>query len=95
MITAMSAPVKSIEPTTPLLEIRSLMVTYDLGRLPVVAGEELVGIVTRSDLLRQLCVLEGVLGDLSQLLPRSHISGYISEQAALPVPSIDALYEQL
>ena len=95
VITAMSAPVKTIEPTTPLLEIRSLMVTYDLGRLPVVAGEELVGIVTRSDLLRQLCVLEGVLGDLSQLLPRSHISGYISEQAALPVPSIDALYEQL
>jgi len=95
VITAMSAPVKTIEPTTPLLEIRSLMVTYDLGRLPVVAGEELVGIVTRSDLLRQLCVLEGVLGDLSQLLPRSHISGYIAEQAALPVPPIDELHAQL
>ncbi|NJN57791.1 MAG: CBS domain-containing protein, partial [Leptolyngbyaceae cyanobacterium SL_5_9] len=35
-------------------EIQSLMVTYDVGRLPVLENQQLVGIVTRTDVLRQL-----------------------------------------
>lgn len=50
----MSMQVKSIEPETPITEIQSLMTTYDIGRLPVLADKKLVGIVTRSDLLRQI-----------------------------------------
>lgn len=50
----MSAPVRTIRPDTLLPEIESLMVTYDIGRLPVLEEGQLVGIVTRTDVLRQL-----------------------------------------
>ncbi|WP_448604391.1 CBS domain-containing protein [Thermoleptolyngbya sp.] len=50
----MTTNVKTITPNTPLPEIESLMVTYDIGRLPVLEGGRLVGIVTRTDVLRQV-----------------------------------------
>ena len=50
----MSRNLKTITPDTPLPEIESLMVTYDVGRLPVLENAELIGIVTRTDVLRQL-----------------------------------------
>ena len=50
----MSRNLKTIVPDTPLPEIESLMVTYDVGRLPVIEAGELIGIVTRTDVLRQL-----------------------------------------
>ncbi len=50
----MTAPVRTIAPQTLLSEIESLMVTYDIGRLPVLDQGQLVGIVTRTDVLRQL-----------------------------------------
>lgn len=50
----MQTAIKTITPQTPLPEIERLMVTYDIGRLPVLAQEQLVGIVTRTDVLRQL-----------------------------------------
>jgi tRNA nucleotidyltransferase (CCA-adding enzyme) len=45
---------KTISPKTPLPEIEALMVTYDIGRLPVLEAGQLMGIVTRTDVLRQL-----------------------------------------
>lgn len=50
----MTTNIKTITPDTPLPDIESLMVTYDIGRLPVLDGDDLVGIVTRTDVLRQL-----------------------------------------
>ncbi|NES98733.1 MAG: CBS domain-containing protein, partial [Desertifilum sp. SIO1I2] len=50
----MSSNLKTISPETPLPTIESLMVTYDIGRLPVLENGQLVGIVTRTDVLRQL-----------------------------------------
>ena len=50
----MSRNLRIITPDTTLPEIQSLMVTYDVGRLPVAEAGELVGIVTRTDVLRQL-----------------------------------------
>ncbi|MEO1005900.1 MAG: CBS domain-containing protein [Cyanobacteria bacterium J06638_38] len=50
----MSRNLKTITPDTGLPEIESLMVTYDVGRLPVIDEGELIGIVTRTDVLRQL-----------------------------------------
>ncbi|MFB2972767.1 CBS domain-containing protein [Aerosakkonema sp. BLCC-F183] len=50
----MTTNLKTIAPDTPLPEIESLMVTYDIGRLPVLQNGQLVGIVTRTDVLRQL-----------------------------------------
>ena len=50
----MTTNLKTITPDTLLPEIEALMVTYDIGRLPVLDRTQLVGIVTRTDLLRQL-----------------------------------------
>jgi tRNA nucleotidyltransferase (CCA-adding enzyme) len=50
----MTPQLKTITPETTLPEIESLMVTYDIGRLPVLEKDNLVGIVTRTDVLRQL-----------------------------------------
>ncbi|HEY9598288.1 MAG TPA: CBS domain-containing protein [Cyanophyceae cyanobacterium] len=50
----MTKNIQTITPQTPLSEIESLMVTYDIGRLPVLDNGQLLGIVTRTDVLRQL-----------------------------------------
>ncbi|MFM7405815.1 MAG: CBS domain-containing protein [Cuspidothrix sp.] len=50
----MTSNLKTITPDTSLPEIESLMVTYDIGRLPVLDEKRLVGIVTRTDILREL-----------------------------------------
>ena len=50
----MSTNLKTIGPEMALPEIEALMVTYGIGRLPVLDGGHLVGIVTRTDVLRQL-----------------------------------------
>ncbi|MEO3706682.1 CBS domain-containing protein [Trichormus azollae] len=50
----MTTNLKTIKPDTILAQIESLMVTYDIGRLPVLENENLVGIVTRTDVLREI-----------------------------------------
>jgi tRNA nucleotidyltransferase (CCA-adding enzyme) len=51
----MTNAVKTITPATTLSQIQALMVTYDIGRLPVLDdNERLVGIVTRTDVLREV-----------------------------------------
>jgi tRNA nucleotidyltransferase (CCA-adding enzyme) len=50
----MTTPVVSVQPSTPVEEIRRLLVERDIGRVPVMEGERLVGIVSRSDILRHL-----------------------------------------
>ncbi|MEA5465173.1 CBS domain-containing protein [Leptothoe sp. PORK10 BA2] len=56
----MTSHLKTIVTTTTLSDIQSLMLTYDVGRLPVLAGDALVGIVTRTDVLRQVYPLQSV-----------------------------------
>jgi tRNA nucleotidyltransferase (CCA-adding enzyme) len=58
----MTTNVKTITPETTLPEIQALMVTYDIGRLPVLENGQLLGIVTRTDVLRELHQ-EGVRGE--------------------------------
>lgn len=50
----MTTNLKTITPDTTLPEIEALMVTYDIGRLPVLQDNQLLGIVTRTDVLREL-----------------------------------------
>ena len=50
----MTQHLKTITPATMLPDIESIMVTHDVGRLPVVEDNKLLGIVTRTDLLRQI-----------------------------------------
>lgn len=50
----MPRAVRTITPTTTLSEIEDLMVKFDIGRLPVMKADRLVGIVSRTDVLRHL-----------------------------------------
>jgi tRNA nucleotidyltransferase (CCA-adding enzyme) len=50
----MSSDVVTCPEDTPLPEVMRLVVASEGGRVPVVRGEEVVGVVTRSDLLRAL-----------------------------------------
>lgn len=42
--------VHTVAPETPIVELRNIMKTKNIGGLPVVSGEKLVGIVTKRDL---------------------------------------------
>ncbi|HLN64726.1 MAG TPA: CBS domain-containing protein, partial [Symbiobacteriaceae bacterium] len=46
--------VVTVPPDTPLDEVQDLMLVKDIGRVPVVEGGNLVGILTRSDLLEHV-----------------------------------------
>lgn len=48
----MSHQVVTVPPDAPLSEVERLMIEHDVGRLPVMKDEALVGVVTRTDLLR-------------------------------------------
>ncbi|WP_342597329.1 CBS domain-containing protein [Cyanobacterium aponinum UTEX 3222] len=50
----MTKNVQVINPETALSEIEELMVKNDIGRLPVMENGQLIGIVTRTDVLRHL-----------------------------------------
>ena len=59
----MTTNIKTISPDTILPEIESLIVTYDIGRLPVLENNQLLGIVTRTDVLRELHQIRGEEGE--------------------------------
>ncbi len=50
----MSAPIYVIERNEPVQRARNLMFKYDVGRLPVLDGGRLVGIVTKYDITNRL-----------------------------------------
>lgn len=50
----MTRDVVTVTPETPVSEIERLMIERDVGRVPVVADGAVVGVVTRTDLLRSL-----------------------------------------
>jgi tRNA nucleotidyltransferase (CCA-adding enzyme) len=79
----MSAPVRTITPETPLPEIEALMVTYDIGRLPVLKHNQLVGIVTRTDILRQLHHLKHPPATTPQIVVRTSLRDRL-DQSLLP-----------
>ncbi len=50
----MSGRVITVSKETPLPEIQHLMIDHNIGRLPVIDGGKIVGIVSRTDVLRTL-----------------------------------------
>lgn len=48
----MTTDVACVSPSTPVVEIQRMMVERDIGRLPVVDNGRLIGIVSRTDILR-------------------------------------------
>lgn len=84
----MTTNVKTIAPDTTLPEIESLMVTYDIGRLPVLAGDQLVGIVTRTDVLRQLHQEKSIGSDrrlIAQRLEEEELAASLLAEKANPM----------
>jgi acetoin utilization protein AcuB len=55
----MSRDVITVTPQTDLLDAARLLLTHRIGCLPVVEQGDLVGIVTRSDMIRALVELHG------------------------------------
>jgi CBS domain-containing protein len=53
----MRAPVMTIEAGAPLHEIAEMLRVYDIKRLPVMRGGRMVGIVSRSDLVRAMATM--------------------------------------
>lgn len=86
----MTKNVKTITSQTLLSEIQSLMVTSDIGRLPVVENGQLLGIVTRTDVLRQLYNPESE-DYLTKLTPTSNSQLLIQLQSRLAPPLWDLL----
>lgn len=76
----MTAPVRTIDLNTSLPEIELMMVTYDIGRLPVVEQGQLVGIVTRTDILRQLHQLKHPVLPAHQKVVRTSIQEQLRSQ---------------
>lgn len=50
----MTSPIVSVSPETTIEEARDLLVRHDVGRLPVLEEGRLVGIISRTDVLRHL-----------------------------------------
>lgn len=51
----MSTEVVSVDDTTPVRAVAASLLDADLHRVPVLRGEEVVGVVSRHDLLKQMC----------------------------------------
>jgi len=81
--------IKSVAPDTSDIQMQHLMVTYDIGRLLVLEADSLIGIVTRTDLLRALY-------QTNQNQASQEIGGM--EHSSVPfgsVPEAKTLYQQL
>lgn len=85
----MNRQTKSIAPDTSAAEMQHVLMTYDIGRLPVLDADSLVGIVTRTDLLRALHQ-DSQKTDAITLSPAPLRSLSLSS-----VPEAKTLYQQL
>ncbi|MBO8137912.1 MAG: CBS domain-containing protein [Desulfotomaculum sp.] len=50
----MNVNVHTTTPDTPISQVQDMMIDFDIGRLPVVENDRVIGIVSRSDVLRTL-----------------------------------------
>ena len=48
----MTRPARTAAPDATLAELETLVLTHDVGRVPILDGDDLIGIVTRTDLVR-------------------------------------------
>jgi acetoin utilization protein AcuB len=53
----MTSHPKTVTPDTPIHKVAQILSAYKYGALPVVEGEELVGIITVTDLLNQMALM--------------------------------------
>ena len=81
----MSHDIQSVEPSTPIAQIEQKLITYGIGRVPVVESGQVVGIVTRSDLLRSRVFtgLDEATQQISTAAPDNPSSFHLPSEALL------------
>jgi len=87
----MTGDVRTAAEDTPLEEVVDLMERYGIKRVPVVRGDELVGIVTRANLMRALIgAAKGAIPlSTSDAAIRERLLGELKKQPWAPVDAID------
>jgi acetoin utilization protein AcuB len=63
----MTTNVVTVAPGTPIDEAARLMLQHRIGSLPVLRGEDLVGIITETDMLQALVELMGIHAERTRL----------------------------
>lgn len=58
----MTRAVFTVTPNTPVMEVARLMLEQRIGGIPVVEGEEIVGMITESDLFRMIVMQQSQQG---------------------------------
>ena len=64
----MSSPVLSIESEDEVVEAARVMLEDKVGSLPVVEDGRVVGIVTETDVLRQICRADGCAPEVAEII---------------------------
>jgi acetoin utilization protein AcuB len=79
----MKHEVVTVAPDCPLEEAASLMVGHKIGSLPVMEEEQVVGIITETDIFKQFAgVLGGGTGSLRLTVQVPHVPGQLAELAS-------------
>ncbi len=83
----------SVKPSAPVQEVQALMMEYAIGRIPVLEGGAIEGIVTRKDVLRALHGTEYLKGFYPAVRPASsytkqEIAGFMEELLPREVQSL-------
>jgi CBS-domain-containing membrane protein len=95
----MTRDVVTIHPTASLTEVVEIMEKQSVKRLPVVSADRLVGIITRSDLLRALSDVVAAKsqagpGDLSDSEIRDRLLAELQEQGIASPRTLDVQVEE-
>jgi CBS domain-containing protein len=82
----MTTPVLTVDAAAPLSEVVALMESKHVKRVPVVAGNRLVGVVSRSDLLRTLAaeLAPESVGMQSDITIRRNVVAELTRQSWAP-----------
>ncbi|MGB3769328.1 MAG: CBS domain-containing protein [Phormidesmis sp.] len=91
----MNEQIVSIAPESAIAHIHHLMTTYDVGRLPVLEAGSLVGMVTRSDLLRQISFSQQSSTPNRKTAPYTRLNKAFDKAPFLPPPSAATLHQTL
>lgn len=67
----MSKPVITVTPETPISEIEKILVEKNIGRVPVLEGEKIVGIITRQDILKFRFLKSNIYSPLGSIFQMS------------------------
>jgi CBS domain-containing protein len=89
----MTTPVYSVAEDTPLTDVVQIMESKQVKRLPVVRDNQVVGIVSRANLLRALASLprDAEPADVTDASIRNHLLAELDKQRWAPVALVDVI----